>query len=357
LTLGGIGELPVVLPPLEEQLRLVALQRRLEELRAELDAAHRDLWRSREGARSAARTLDRFPSNDDLEIWLPRLPYPLASILWTYRAVLDPRRRVEILFAFFEATAEFLAVILLSGLRSNNAIFERLKEDELRELTTTGWRSASIGFWATAGAHLAKTVRRMLSSEDRTLCLDLYRCSGRWLDAVASKELFGVLGRVVELRNAWKGHGGVESETETLQRLDRLQSELTALFTPLTVAFEELSLVRPKTFEYDGEVYTVVVDDLAGSLVPFRETTLRVLSPMKTGALYLLENDGSEGLEILPFLRMQPGPPAATACYFYSRVGAQGARFVSYHQAQESEIIDPDPALLALVEELAGTLD
>ena len=79
-----------------------------------------------------------------------------------------------------------------------------------------------------------------------------------------------------------------------------------------------------------------------------------MLSPLKTGALYLLERDGGEGLEILPFVRMRPGPPAPTACYFYSRLVGDGARFVSYHQAEDSEVTEADPALSALIEDLSG---
>jgi hypothetical protein len=75
---------------------------------------------------------------------------------------------------------------------------------------------------------------------------------------------------------------------------------------------------------------------------------------MTTARLYLAEIEGSDGLELLPFVRMRPGPPAATACYFYSRIGAEGARFVSYHQAQESELTELDADLSRLVDELAG---
>jgi hypothetical protein len=118
-----IGQAPIVLPSLEEQMHVVGLQRRVTELRAELDATERDLWRSKRGARIADRTLQAYPSYDALETWLPRLPFPLASILWNYQATLDSRRKVEILFAFFEATSEFLTTILLSGLHSNAAIY------------------------------------------------------------------------------------------------------------------------------------------------------------------------------------------------------------------------------------------
>ncbi len=354
-SLGSIGAAPVVLPPIGEQIRMVGLQRRIGELQSELSAAERDLWRSKDGAKAVTRTLQAFRQGDSLETWLPRLPYPLSSILWNYQATLDPRRRTEILFAFFEATAEFVTTILLSGLHSNPAIYDQLKGGPLSEIEGTRWRDATLGFWIVTGMNLAKTVRRMLSDGERLVCLDLFRCSGGWLDAMASKDLFAVVQRVGELRNAWKGHGGIESDQETAQRLERLQSELTALFNPLTLAFEDLTLVRPKTMEYDGQLYSVVAEDLIGSAVPFRETTFHTLTPMRTGALYVLEREGRDSLKLLPFVRMRAGTPAATACYFYSRLGKDGARFVSYHQAQESELTEQDVDLSALVDELSGS--
>ena len=354
-SLGTIDTAPIVLPSFEEQILMVGLQRRIGELQSQLTAAERDLWRSKDGAKVVSRALHAFHQGDTLETWLPRLPYPLSSILWNYQATLDPRRQIEILFAFFEATAEFVSTILLSGLHSNVSIYEQLKRGPLSEIEGTRWRDATLGFWIVTGMNLAKTVRRMLSDEERLVCLDLFRCSGTWLDAMASKDLFAVVQRVGELRNAWKGHGGIESDQETAQRLERLQSELTALFTPLTLAFEDLTLVRPKTMQYDGQVYTVVAEDLIGSAVPFRETTFQTLTPMRTSELYVLERNGRDGLKLLPFVRMRTGIPAATACYFYSRLGKDGARFVSYHQAQESELTEQDRDLSALVDELSGS--
>ena len=127
-TLVGVDSAPLILPSFDDQMRMVGLQRQVDELKAELEATERDLWRTRDLARSASRTLQTFPTGDNLDSWLPRLPYPLASVLWTYRVTLDPRRRTDILFAFFEATAEFLTTILLSGLRSNATVFEQLRD-------------------------------------------------------------------------------------------------------------------------------------------------------------------------------------------------------------------------------------
>ena len=102
-------------------------------------------------------------------------------------------------------------------------------------------------------------------------------------------------------------------------------------------------------------MYDVVTEELTGPLVPFRETTHRVIRPLKSGGLFLLERNGRDGLELLPFVRMRSGAPADTACYFYSRLDGEDARFVSYHQAQHSELVEQDIVLTALVNDLTGS--
>lgn len=86
--------------------------------------------------------------------------------------------------------------------------------------------------------------------------------------------------------------------------------------------------------------------------MPFKEIVRQTVRPLRTGSLCLIERNSRDGLELLPFVGMQAGSPAATACYFYSRLVKAGARFVSYHQAQESEMVDEDLALVALVRDL-----
>jgi hypothetical protein len=120
----------------------------------------------------------------------------------------------------------------------------------------------------------------------------------------------------------------------------------------LARAFEDLILVHPKSLRYDGQLYAAVVEDLSGAALPLQETTVTVPDPMRTGSLYVMDRDKRDALELLPFVRMKTGTPAATACYFYSRVVGPEVRFVSYHQALESELKERDDTLLALVADL-----
>ena len=346
---------PIVLPPLPEQANHVAIQRKIMDIRGELNFTERELWRSADGAREASKALARYSGGNTIEWWQRRLPFPLASILQTYDATLDNRQRNDILFAFFEAVAQFVTIILLSGLRSDIDSYKRLRSEGALAIDHSSWSRATLGFWVKSGAALAKAVRRLSSGneDDQALSRNLFQFSGDWIDSLCNKQLFAALERVTELRNSWKGHGGVGDDAETAQRHERLQTELTAILSPLSQVFENVSLIRPRSFKFDGEIYNVIVEQVMDAAVPFREKSVEVISPMVTGSLYLHERESRIGLEILPFVRMRAGVPAPNACYFYSRLEGDGAHFVSYHQVKDTEITETDPMLEALIHELS----
>jgi hypothetical protein len=352
ITLTSLVNAPVVLPPLDVQALMVTAQRKIEEERATLSSLQHDLWRSRDGVQAAHRSLRRYPEAEGLDSWLPRFPFPLASILWAYQATLDERRQVEVLLAFFEATAEFLVTILLSALRSSPEVFEDIQSRRM-EVTEDRWTRASMGFWTNLGSDLAKDVRRM-QAEGAPGPQALFKSSASTVEAITNKELFKTLDTVRELRNAWKGHGGLISDAENSEHLARLQAELVALTLPLSRAFEDVKLVRPLRLQFDGTGYEVALENLIGPSVPFREESRQTVQPLKTGALYLLHNDAVDALELLPLVRMKAGPASANACYFYSRLDGNEARFVSYHHTVASELTEADPPLVALIRELSG---
>ena len=319
----------------------------------------RELWRVRNGAREAAKVLDKYSEFDTIQKWQRRLPFPLASILQIYDATLDVYRRCDILFGFFEATAELLTTLLLSGLRSDLDAYKDLKSRGVISIEHSSWSRATLGSWVTSGSSLAKSVRKLLSgdAEQAGMCRSLFGISGDWIESLSSKELFVALDRVIDLRNSWKAHGGIADDREAAQRLERLQSELTLLLGPLSRVFESVSLIRPRSFGFDGEVFEGVAEELMDAAVPFREISIKVTKPLVSGSLYLHERESRGALEVLPLVQMRAGPPSPTACYFYNRLDADGARFVSFHQVADAEIMDLDPNLSSLIHELSTADD
>jgi hypothetical protein len=57
--------------------------------------------------------------------------------------------------------------------------------------------------------------------------------------------------------------------------------------------------------------------------------------------LYLVSGDSGRALLLLPLIQVGPSPSSAkNACYFFSRVDKDGARFISYHFMDQPELKD-----------------
>jgi hypothetical protein len=55
--------------------------------------------------------------------------------------------------------------------------------------------------------------------------------------------------------------------------------------------------------------------------------------------LYLTNKGSERALKLLPLVRVGPSPQSAkNACYFFSRLERDGARFVSYHFTDKPEL-------------------
>jgi len=58
-------------------------------------------------------------------------------------------------------------------------------------------------------------------------------------------------------------------------------------------------------------------------------------------SLYLSKKDSVRALKLLPLVQVGPSPQSAkNACYFFSRLERDGARFVSYHFTDKPELTD-----------------
>jgi hypothetical protein len=55
--------------------------------------------------------------------------------------------------------------------------------------------------------------------------------------------------------------------------------------------------------------------------------------------LYLSRKDSGRALKLLPLIQVGPSPQSAkNACYFFSRLERDGARFISYHFTDKPEL-------------------
>jgi hypothetical protein len=346
----------VYLPPIEAQKEVVDVQREIRDLALRLSDLQQGLWNRPADAAKVRKSLSSISQKESFESWLETLPFPLASILWRYHATNAIEEKNIHLLNFFEAAAQFFATTMLSAFHTSQPFFQENKRNwcEAADSAHSLARS-NFGEWVVRGQRLAKTTRSMLSDKDkRSLCLDLFGTqTPENVEALASKDLYGLLDVANQHRINWKAHGGIVSHGEQARRLTLLQEQLTRVREVLGSTFEDWWLLRPGKSEYSKGVYRFASAKLMGSRQIFKEVDVDTPTVMDKNELYLFDFTTRHPLQLLPFFRILPSPRTEeNACYFYNRVQKDGVRWVSYHFEQEAELIRSDDALLKVISEI-----
>ena len=231
---------------LETEGRIAAEQNTLLGIQNDLSALQRELWSNPRSVADVNRRLSAISSRlsgslkkqaaDGLDQWFEGLPFPLASIsrAWLSAPSQDFKTKHEHLLHFFEATAEFLSVILLSAFSSNDALFAEHKQKIAEELRrqNLSFGKATFGTWKLVVEYLSKQTRRLLSADKDTKALCGQIFSDRTFElpnALSRKELVTILQATNKMRNDWTGHGGVVGQPEARFRNEQLIGELQKL--------------------------------------------------------------------------------------------------------------------------------
>ncbi|NYT06309.1 MAG: hypothetical protein GKC04_08110 [Methanomicrobiales archaeon] len=355
---AAVAGMPVCLPPREIQNRVLAVRSTLSHLASRIEALEGDLWDHPFGWESIAKEAGVFLQGETIDAWIESLPFPLASILWAYRAEPDPVRRTDHLFHFFEALAEFHAIIMASALfplcagRTGRLLDE---DPYFRD----AYRFATFRAWIVLARRLAQVTRGLLGSrERRNEVLRLYHgADPRFLAMLTSRRLFAVLDTVADERNAWKAHGGIVSSKDAENRLCDLEASLADIRRMIGTHYADAALLVPGAAVYHDGVFAVAAEELAGSHMVFRSVQVESTVPMDTGRLYLLFAGRQTPLELLPFVRLAAGEHAGMrAFYFYNRLEKDDVRWVCYHPGGDADLVSPDPGVRESLEAL-GLLD
>lgn len=355
---GGFREtildLPFPLPPAEIRAAVLEVDAALQEAQKHLSFLEQDLWAHPFAAEEIGRKVAALAGGEEFEWWVESLPFPVASILWAYRAETGDEHRVDHLFNFFEALGEFVALIMLSAL--GPLCVERgvdLLEDN--PYFRDSYRYATFRAWTVLGRRLARHTRSLLSRPDaRSVCLEAFgNPDPDFLDMISSKRLFAVLDEAADLRNLWKAHGGMVGPGEHARRraaleecLYRVQSVIGDHFGAVQLLAPEASTFHEGTFRYEAQALT-------GSHLAFRHVAVETTVPMDAGRIYLLSRGQTTPVELLPLLRIMEVPEIpARACYFYNRIEGETIRWVSYHFGGEAEVIRPDDGVVDILSSL-----
>lgn len=364
-----LKDLCVFVPDLQTQQMMLKVEARIASekntllgLQNELRKFTRELWANPRTAASVELQLSVLSERlscglkehtaERLDQWVETLPFPLASILRAWQATpsKDFKTKHEHLLHFFEATAEFVSVIMLSAFSSNEPLFGEHKQKlaEAMQKQNLSFQRATFGTWKLVVEYLGKQTRELLSENgkktddaqnDRAVCADIFSDQSLVIpQALCRKELAAILSTTNKMRNDWSGHGGVVGQEEAQLRNEQLLAEVQKLRETLADTWSDVQLVhalhcRPRRNVFENEVAV-----LMGSNSEFLKETRSMSTWLDVERLYLSKKDSVRALKLLPLIQVGPSPQSAkNACYFFSRLEREGARFVSYHFTDQPE--------------------
>lgn len=349
-----LAETEIYLPPPQIQAEVIAINTSIESARDRLGTIQRELWMRPQSTRSVLGKLERVREGEGITEWMETLPFPLASILWIYYAERSPAEKVGHLLNFFEASAEFIAGILLSAL---DPILRREEIDLLDE--NPGFRdiymNATFRSWIILCRRAGRQVRKKIAGDGGYEEMErLFSNADReFIDMVTSKRLFALLDELADLRNDWKGHGGITGERDDEEQLATLERLLERFREGIRDRFKHMQVILPGAAEYREGIFSCQVQSVTGTRARFQGMTITSLIPLDAGSLYLYSGRGGEPMKLLPFFRLifhpETGEPA---WYFYNRIEGRRVRWISYHYEAESECEEEDEEVYEMLRDL-----
>lgn len=364
-----LRELRVFVPDLQTQRKMLEIETRITAehntvmaLQNEISELRRELWGNPKSAPQVQEKIDAMAqrlaggikqhASATLDQWFETLPFPMASILRAWQATpsQDFKTKYEHFLDFFEGTAEFVSVILLSAFNSNDAVFapHRQKLTETMQKQNLSFNRATFGTWKLVVEYLGKQTRDLLNENgkkpedaknDRALCADMFADPTLSLpDALSRKELAAIFSTTNKMRNDFT-HGGVVGQEDAELRNQQLLAEVEKLREAIADTWAETQMIhalhcRPRRGVFENEVAV-----LMGSNNEFLKETRSMVTWLDVERLYLSKKDSGKALKLLPLIQVGPSPQSAkNACYFFSRLERDGARFVSYHFTDKPEL-------------------
>lgn len=341
ITISSINELPLFIPPYQEQIKLIEVNNKIENISLAINELKEELWNRPSLVDKVDKEISSYEQDNSIEKWLDNLPFPISSILWKYYATTDNRNKTEHLLHFFEAFSEFLALIMLSSLNQNSEFYKSERHRWIsNDKQYKDWiKKATFGGWNNLTASLAKATRTLLNEkENREIVLSLFgNPSSEFLEFITNKKIITILEEVREYRNKWKGHGGVSNNQEDLNRVTLLEQKLNNLRQEIKDAFANCRLIVAESSKYKNGVFNYKTKELVGIRTPFNEVEIESLIPLDESKLYFLHDNQNKPIELLPFIKYNQ---ESKACYFYNSIESNDIRFVSFHFEQNSEFTE-----------------
>lgn len=327
----------IYLPPKDYQKKVVELQSSIIEFESLLSEGREKLWSNISEISDVEEVVSKLKRINSLEVWLEDLPFPLASIIWRYRAQKEARDKVESLLLFFESSAQFLATIFLSASYYDKEWVQILVDDD------TDLSKAQFGLWTMICEKGMKNLRRYLSGEvkgegDKAKFYEnLKSKNDEYISAISDKRLQKVFNEAKAVRNEL-AHEGFCSEHQYIDYLGELEELLITYRGVISIIFASINLVTPITSKYRNGININKVFLLNGTRTPFQQTRINTIEQLEDGRLYLYDSKFETALKLLPLLKLDSSPTSErNALYFYNKIESDGELYISYHLDEQAK--------------------
>jgi len=363
---NSLKNLIVFIPDLNTQKEMLSIEARitneqntLSGLQNEINECHRNLWANPNSRLDVAKRIENLSKKlsadlkqqvvERLDQWFETLPFPMASILRAWQATPsnDYKTKYEHLLHFFEASAEFIGIIILSAFSSREQFYAATIKNLVETLAEQklSFKRATFGTWKVVIENLGKQVRQMLSGDkdQRAMCADMFADNSMQLSEVlSSKELVSIISKTNTMRNNWTGHTGAVGQDEAQRRNGELLSEIERFRETTVGLWSNVQLVHalhcfPRRGMFENEVAI-----LMGSNSEFLKETRTLTMALDVEQLYLNRRGSLIAMQIMPLVQVGPSPSSTkNACYFFSRIEKNDLRYVSYHFIDQPERMFP----------------
>lgn len=329
----------VYIPKLSTQIEVRQVDATIEGLYSALETLKKQLWEQPGDAQNIQKLVNSLNLNESFENWIDSLPFPLASILWVYHADDNPKNKLAHLLNFFEAMVQFNTILMLSAYASEPDFYIKHSNKWFNQNSKNWFNHVSFGSWNYLGRKLANETRNFLDDiNTRDHCLNMFgNPTHDFINLIINEKLFVILETVKDYRNQWKGHGGIESQSEAKKRLDLLELELAETRKLVMNNYSTACLLRPDNAEYRDAIHFYRIDALIGRSTPFKKLSKETISDMDSQKLYVLQKNQLKPVELLPFIQVAKN----NACYFFTRIENDHAHYISYHFDQEPSLDIP----------------
>jgi hypothetical protein len=132
---------------------------------------------------------------------------------------------------------------------------------------------------------------------------------------------------------------------------EELKVSVRSFYEIAAPVFRHLQLVRLGMAEVTDRFYRFQIEKLSGSDPTFQKLQVELDQQMTSNSLAFWMTGARTMCRALPFFRLGvPQQHQERSVYVFNRIEHGGFRWISYQEAAEQEVIEPNDELLAIIE-------